>query len=640
MVLEEWRNRRVYSLLLLVFAAWSVCAETPIQGRFAVRDRAAGGFWDSDFRRAGIALEVKTESLAGAVGYDVAVRDLMGRDRAVSIKYAIHVPPGKVTWFAHFRRMVTPEEGAKRELGEYYHEGDVGGKFHSKLPIAALAVDGVPYAIGVDNTLPGFYRIGYLPATREFKIEYDFGLATPEKNEAHVRFLVFDFKAEDGLRGALARYRTFFPWAFESRVKKHGALLSFINASAIPNAADFGFRFKEADYEPEKDDAADILTFHYAEPCTWWMPIDEMKGEESVVGGVERQAQLMALGCKLAAAHVATNNPRAIAWRNCCFEGPDGKPIGTVERTAWCNGILWNINSAPGIVGSFTDWKLKIDNADFEARYARPFPQGVDGEFLDSTEMFKTAPLDFCRAHFAAMKTPLVFDAKTFRPAIYKGMIAHEYCRAVSEKVRAKGRFAMANGTPNRWSWNAPFIDVFCWECGWLDKKNGWAWKPTDDDKLLVFRAFIGDKPFSLEMNTDYDRLTHEMVEKFMQHCLLYGFAPTFFSAASSGAKNKTRYFRRPDRYERDRDLFKKYQPFVRLVSEAGWRPVNRLLPLDDQGVYSEQYGARYVVVFNPSTSESRTVKVRPAAELVTGVRVEGTLTIPPESSRLLDFGE
>ena len=635
------QSSRLFASVLLASAlAASAFGGLGEKGRFFVRDRATGGFWDNDVKRTQLDLEVKSKPFRGATAYDVRVRDVSGKDRAISIMFSIPVPEGEVEWFAHFRRTEKPEAGSKKELGEYYHEGAVGARFHSKMPIAALAVDGEPCAIGVDNTLPGFYRIGYQPNTREFKIEYDFGLAVPEKNEAHVRFLVFGgFSARDGLRGALARYREIFPWAFADRVKKHGNLISFINASTLPNAADFGFRFKEADYEPEKDDAADILTFRYSEPCTWWMPMEGM-GDGADGSGVRDEAwkaKMLEAGRKVAEAHFATNNPRAVAWKNCSFEGADGRPIGTVEWTAWCNGILWNVNSAPGLAGEFTDWKFKVGEANFEKRYERPFPQGVDGEFLDSTEMFMTAELDFCRAHFAAMKTPLVFDAKTFRPAIYKGMISHEYCRAMSEKLHAKGRLTMANGTPNRWSWNAPFIDIFCWECGWLDKKNGWTWKPTEDDKLLAFRAFIGDKPFSLEMNTDFDRLTHEQVDKFMQHCLLYAFAPTFFSAASSGAKNKTRYFRRPDRYERDRDLFRKYQPLIRLISEAGWRPLNRLMPLDDQGVYSEQYGERYVAVFNPSRTESRTVKVRPAKELVTGTAVEGELVLPPESCRLLD---
>ena len=623
--------RLLTAFAVFACAGLSVQAGLSEQGRFFFCDRAAGNVWETDFARAGLKLEAKSKPFKGATAYDVRLTDTSGRDRAVTLRFAIPVPPGDVMWFAHFRRTEKPEAGSKLELGELYHEKPVGARFHSKLPIAALAANGETCAIGVDNTLPGFYRLAYLPKTREFKIEYDFGLAVPEKNEAHVRFLVWGgFAAADGLRGALERYRTFFPWAFRDRLKKHGALLSFVNASSIPHAEDFGFRFKEETYEPEKDDAADIYTMHYAEPCTWWMPLDGRDG---------RADATMAEGLAAAQAHLATNHPRAVAWNACRFEDADGRPIGTVENRAWCKGILWNVNSAPGLSGAFTDWKLKIDNPEFDARYAQPFPKGVDGEFVDSTEMFPTACLDFCRGHFAAMKTPLVYDSQTLRPAIYKGMIAHEYCRAVGEKVRARGRFAMGNGTPNRWSWNAPFLDAFCWECSFLDRKDGWAWKPIADDKLLAFRAFAGDKPFSLEMNTDFDRLTHEMSEKFMQHCLLYAFAPTFFSAASSGAKNKTRYFRRPDRYDRDRDLFRKYQPLVRRVSEAGWRPVNRLMPVDDQGVLSEQYGERYVVVFNPSMTETKTVKVRPADELVTGQKVTDELVLPPETSRLLDFG-
>ena len=615
-------------LLAVVVLCAAICVRA--DGVFKVRDRAAKGYWANP-EQISLKLDVQRSKRSGAEFFDVRLSDLAGKDRAVTLKYSVKIPQGKVTWFSDPRTSVTAPEEDNRPLGNLYHYGKVGSRFNSRFPLAALEHGGRARAIAVDNEVPAYYRIAYLPKTREFYIEYDFGLAHPEKNDAHVRFLVYDFDGRHGFRGALERFREIFPEKHTTRVKKHGSLLCFTNASTIPDPLDFGFRFKEGDYEPEKDDALGIYTLHYAEPCTWWMKLDGKDGRDQATieeGFAEAEAQS------------STNSPSALAWKSCAMKDADGKPIGSVQNRAWCKGILWNMNSAPGIKGEFTDWKFKVGNDAFDKRYASAeFPKGTDGEFIDSSEMYLTAPLDFDRSHFAAMETPLLFDSVTFKPGIFKGMISFEYCRELSRKVRGKNRIVMANGTPNIWSWNVQWIDAACWESGWLDRKDPSVWKPVPHERLLAFRTFLGDKPFAMIQNTDFDHLSHERVEKFMQYCLAYGFAPSFFSAASHGKKNKKRYFCRPELYERDRPLFKKYMPLCIAVSEAGWRPVNRLFPVDPAtGIFAEQFGDRYVTLFNPSRTETLRIAVPEAHELTTGAKVGGELFLEPETCRVLDF--
>ena len=148
-----------------------------------------------------------------------------------------------------------------------------------------------------------------------------------------------------------------------------------------------------------------------------------------------------------------------------------------------------------------------------------------------------------------------------------------------------------------------------------------------------------GGKSYTLVMNCDYDLLTAERMEKDMNHSLAYGFFPGLFSAAAHGKKNKERYFRRPELYERDRPLFKKYIPMIRTVAEAGWRPVNRLFPVDPStGIFAEQFGDRYVTLFNPSPAETLRLNVPNVRELTTGTAVGGELVLQPETCRVLDF--
>ena len=73
---------------------------------------------------------------------------------------------------------------------------------------------------------------------------------------------------------------------------------------------------------------------------------------------------------------------------------------------------------------------------------------------------------------------------------------------------------------------------------------------------------------------------------------------PGYFSAdASTG-----HYFTRPELYNRDRPLFKKYVPLCRLVAEAGWEPLTGAVS-DNDAVIVERFGWQpglcYLTVFN-----------------------------------------
>jgi hypothetical protein len=97
-------------------------------------------------------------------------------------------------------------------------------------------------------------------------------------------------------------------------------------------------------------------------------------------------------------------------------------------------------------------------------------------------------------------------------------------------------------------------------------------------------------------MNTDFTKLSHERVEKYMERCLAYGMFPGFFSAdAATG-----HYFEQPELFERDRPLFKKYVPLCKLVAEAGWEPVTRART-SEETIHLERFGENYLTVFNDS---------------------------------------
>ncbi len=159
----------------------------------------------------------------------------------------------------------------------------------------------------------------------------------------------------------------------------------------------------------------------------------------------------------------------------------------------------------------------------------------------------------------------------------------------------------MANSTPNRLCWLAPLLDVMGTETNW---KTGRTWQPMSDSDLLYRRSLCKGKPYCFLMNTAFENFSHEFVEKYMKRSLTYGMFPGFFSHNAS----QGHYFTRPELYERDRDLFKKYIPVCKLLAEAGWEPVT-LAHSSKNHVYVERFGDRFLTIFNDS-DEITTAKI------------------------------
>src|SRR5450759_1759536 len=95
-------------------------------------------------------------------------------------------------------------------------------------------------------------------------------------------------------------------------------------------------------------------------------------------------------------------------------------------------------------------------------------------------------------------------------------------------------------------------------------------YRPVADSQMCLWRTMSGQKPYLLLMNTDYNTFTPDRVEKYFQRCLFYGIFPSMFS--HNAADNP--YWQNPKWYNRDRALFKKYQPVIKRVAESGWQPV------------------------------------------------------------------
>ena len=295
----------------------------------------------------------------------------------------------------------------------------------------------------------------------------------------------------------------------------------------------------------------------------------------------------------------------------------------------------------PLIGGTPTDFQLKWNGELRDKLYGADASGTLDGEYVDSSEGYVTDELDFARSHFRAAQTPLCYSSMTHQPAIFRGLIAHAYVERIATDVHALGRLMMANSTPIRLCWLAPHLDVLGTETDW---NRGGQWRPMSDAELLYRRAICRGKPYCFLMNSQFEQFSHELVERYMQRALAYGMFPGFFSHNAS----QGHYFSRPELYNRDRPLFKKYLPLCRRVAEAGWQPITQA-STNHARVYVERFGDRVFTVFNDS-GERRSVTVQFDHPVGTGCRelvgersldvTDGavSLELGPEKVAVLEF--
>ncbi|WP_165249744.1 hypothetical protein [Paludisphaera soli] len=571
-----------------VFDGVSVVPQGPACEGFQVRDAAADGDFVHVAKRAiGLDLDARRDEVDGASFLDVTLRETTGRDRAITLVYTIPIAAQGSRWLEDPRRSSAVEPGREFTKASTFRAG-ANGRL-SSYPFGAVVSEGRGLALGIDMARPAFFRAGCNATTGELFLAFDIGL-TPEKPEATLRFCRFGFDPSWEFRSALDAYYRLFPAAFERRVAEQGLWMPFAAVSKVKGWEDFGFRFKEGNNETAWDDDHGILTFRYTEPMTWWMPMpaDMPRTIEAAAAEAHRLA--------------AAGKAQAKAWISSAYHDRDGSPVALFRDEPWNKGAVWSMNSTPGLAAD-DDFAVKWNPALRDRLYGEGARRGVlDGEYIDSSEGYVTDELDFRRDHFARSEAPLTFALEDRRPAVFRGTIAFEYVRGIGRDVHARGKLMMANATPDRLCWLAPLLDVTGTESDW---NPGGRWRPMPDADLLLRRALCKGKPFCFLMNSDFDRLGPDKVERYMKRAVAYGMFPGFFSHnASDGA-----YFTRPELYDRDRPLFRKYVPLCKLVAEAGWEPITGARSSDDR-VYVERFGERHLTVFNDS-AERRTVEIR-----------------------------
>ena len=317
---------------------------------FMVRDVTAGrGFAsiENGGKAESLSLDAKTERIGDATMFDVTVNELSGRDRAVTLVYAVPIEgTGPLVWNEDPRTAMPVESGqngqCKSTIRHAIGEGEM-----TRWPFGAVTAGGKGTALGIDCTAPAFFRVVAHARLRQIFIAFDLGFAK-EHPAAHFRFVRFGFPAKHGFRGALATYQALFPELFKVRIKEHGLWMAFWKISTVAGWEDFGFKIKEGDHEPDWDDAHGILTFRYTEPSTWWMKMPKGTDKFSFADCVVEADRLGANGDALAK-----------VWRYAAMRDESGRVLGSVQDTPWCKGAVWNLCSLPALPNGEYRYKFR-----------------------------------------------------------------------------------------------------------------------------------------------------------------------------------------------------------------------------------------------------------------------------------------
>lgn len=327
------------------------------RGGIVLRDAAAG----SDFilprlkvERAGegwrltgedaelqLRVDATLRPASGALRLDVTVRDLSGKDRAVTVYWALPMPAGAWIWCQDARRRheVTPTAS-----GAYFVNVGCGSNgLASKYPFGAVVGRDRGLAIGAPITQPRLCRFSMDGPRRVLYGAFDLGLCAETRDfpsSAGFSAILYPFAPQWKFRSALARYYELNAEAFRGRAEKHGIWMPFVDISTVDGWRDFGFQFQEGAPNPAFDEEHGIYSFPYIEPLSFWMsmPPGMPRTEEAALKYLDELA--------------ARGEPRAVATKNCAFHGPTGRMWMTIADAPWCNGALFINNASPGVAGS------------------------------------------------------------------------------------------------------------------------------------------------------------------------------------------------------------------------------------------------------------------------------------------------
>ncbi|MCC6446331.1 MAG: hypothetical protein IT210_23115 [Armatimonadetes bacterium] len=536
------------------------------------------------------------------------LKDLAGKDRAVTLYYALPVRAGK-GWQWHDdlerSREIAPED-------EYIASAESmtagANGLNSRYPFASVTGPGAGLGIGVPMDRPRVCRMFYNSDTGQFVIAFDLALLPEVKrwpSSASVDFSLFLHDPAWGFRACAEKYYRIHPQFFAKRAQKDGGWVCWGNVADVSDVEELGYAYHWGPASAaavEWDNDHGLYSFPYVEATNMHQTMEEFQsatGEDVVnrlkwVADPERNEPLPKwqydhpysefLGDRDAALRQT-----AQVYLNSLLYDSQGKIYGEATKTEFnlliAKYIPCNANPAlPGGLGEYflNIWLPRAQQA-MEAAGGR-----VDGIAQDNYHVGDTV-LDYRREHFPYAASPLTFETGTARPVILKNFTTYEFTSAF--RRRHPGKLTIANTCSAQFPFTFSLLDI-----------HGYEW---NIESLSPFaRTMAYHKPVCTlpvqEAHKD---------EKWVKAHIRYGFFP-------GGYANYRTLL--------NREAMKKYVPVIRQLSEAGWEPVTDARS-SDPDITLERFGKDCFTIYNRS-AQAKTARIAfekrslsRAADMITG---------------------
>jgi len=574
--------------------------------------------------------------------HTATITNTSASSRAAILAYRIPITGNNLKWCGEDMRTLSLMDSYDVEYSDEV-TGCVNAKSCSKFLWGGVVSNTSGYAIAVDPDYPCQFKIRYSACNQEFFIMFDLGFTGSSdnvQNHATVKFVTWTFTPAYGMRQAIHDFYKLYPAAFRDRIVAQGGehgtwyYTKDLRINPITNINNFGFKFNQQSTMPAASVAYNndngILTLQYAAP--WELMIygfDLLGWSSPAYAAVVQKITTL----------YNSSDPTSIAIVNSASKCPGTYNYRYTTTAEWTqNYIRFQCNPAPGVHGTHP---LSERNAYYDqwVYYQAELNAGWYGIMCDNLDdsclsiCNDHTPIDYDPSHFDQMTTPLVHDINGAL-GISLEMMIWEYFNGVRQDmntIMGGNRVILANGIP------LPFagckLDVLGGEQLW-DPNN--TWTPPSEAQMLEYRMKAGRKPLVFLQNPSEDSIgtgsnwmTDARTQKYFAQCCAFGIMPSF-GMTKSGNSTGMVYFDNSAFYETanpnttpanmtDRNLFQKYIPVIRNLSQTGWDPV-RLATVNDSEVFIERFGAEYITIFNPSAnSKNITVNYLPAAITITG---------------------
>jgi len=514
---------------------------------------------------------------------NVTVKDAADADRPLTLYFALPLDAEGWTWWDDIR--------TKRTVGGqgnfWYQPGYPRSPRWSAYPFCCLNNKGHALSLALPIVPPRIQHMVYDPRMKLLYIAYDFCLtpaAVKQNQAAEFEFYIFRSDPQWAFRSTVQKYYDYFPEYFEKRIPEDGGWVCWGDLSGNPHLPDLGFKYHwGTDERGPLESHAEAVRYdnengYFAFPYIDWTNMHvTMEGYETAdshdimervryIANPNRGEPLPRWDY-----HFPYNEdylgPDYDGWMEAVFQAyqkslihnPEGKIYGRAaltEGVPYLRATYIPLNADPDIPGGSGEFFVNRWWPAMEKYYAdhgaRPAGFGWDN-FYSSGYHF-----NYRREHFAYADEPLLFDPDTLDPVIVKDMSTYELQKEVVARLRAKGRYLIANqGTISPVAATLPLLDIF-----------GYEWNIQNIDTYA--RTMARHKPVcTLPCRSEHYQ------DSYVRDHLLYGIWPGgYYSTTGSD------YIA----------LMKTYVPILKRLCAAGWEPITLARTADDQ-VQIERFG-------------------------------------------------